>query len=490
LNNQGGWAATGRIEATLADLGRVTASGSYNSAGYGALETKVTDSKMESNGYYNVSTDIDLGKFMAPQKTGITVPIHYDHNQTTITPEYNPFDPDVKFKNALEIIEDQAGKDSLKSAAKDVVKQTNFNITNLKKNRVGKRKPHFWDIENFNASYAYTKQEQRSSDIEYAVDKTYRGGLGYSYSTNAKNIQPFAKAKWASSPYLQLIKDINFYYMPKSFSFSTEMFRQYQEQKLRNKSSGDIIIRPTYAKNWDWNRTYDFRYDITKGLNFTYNASANAYIYEPAGMPERETAEWEANRDTIRDELFGLGSISRFNQTSKLNYNIPINKLPFLDWVTSNASYTGTYRWTASSRATQSVMGNLNENEASLQFNANADLSKLYNKVPYFKKITTPQRPSRSNNNRSTREETAKDSTNKVKTPKKNYAKMVGDNLVRVLLSVKKVSFSYSQSSGVSLPGYMYEPDYIGLNAMTGAPGFGFVIGRNNDILNKAMNGG
>jgi cell surface protein SprA len=132
----------------------------------------------------------------------------------------------------------------------------------------------------------------------------------------------------------------------------------------------------------------------------------------------------------------------------------------------------------------------LNENEASLQFNANADLSKLYNKVPYFKKITTPQRPSRGNNNRNTREETAKDSTNKVKTPKKNYAKMVGDNLVRVLLSVKKVSFSYSQSSGISLPGYMYEPDYIGLNAMTGAPGFGFVIGRNNDILNKAMNGG
>ena len=90
--------------------------------------------------------------------------------------------------------------------------------------------------------------------------------------------------------------------MPKSFSFSTEMFRQYQEQKLRNKSSGDIIIRPTFAKNWDWNRTYDFRYDITKGLNFTYNASANAYIYEPAGNPERETAEWNANRDTIKDE--------------------------------------------------------------------------------------------------------------------------------------------------------------------------------------------
>jgi cell surface protein SprA len=205
-------------------------------------------------------------------------------------------------------------------------------------------------------------------------------------------------------------------------------------------------------------------------------------------MPERETAEWNANRDTIKNEIFGLGSISSFNQTSKLNYNIPINKLPFLDWVTSNASYTGTYRWTASSRATQSIMGNISENESSLQLTANADLSKLYNKVPYFKKITTPKRNSRNNNRQPKKEEAVADSTNK--TPKKNYAKLVGDNMVRVLLSVKKVSFSFSQSSGVSLPGYMYEPDYIGLNSITGAPGFGFIIGRNDDILNKAMNGG
>ena len=489
LNNSGGWAATGRIETTLADLGRVTAAGSYNSAGYGALETKATESNMESNGYYSISTDIDLGKFMAPEKTGITIPIHYDQNQTSVTPEYNPFDPDVKFKNALELIEDKAGKDSLKYAAKDVVKQTNFNITNLRKNRVGNKKPHFWDIENFNATYAYTKQEQRNSDIEYAIDLTYRGGLGYTYSTNAKNIQPFAKAKWAAPKYMQIIRDINFYYMPKSFSFSTEMFRQYQEQKLRNKSTGEIIIKPTYAKNWDWNRNYDFRYDITKGLNFTYNATANAYIYEPAGNPERETAEWYSNRDTIRDEIYGLGTISRFNQTSKLNYNIPINKLPLMDWLTSNASYTGTYRWTASSKSTQAIMGNVNENESVFQINGNADFSKLYNKVPYFKKITTPKRASGKNNSRQPKkeEETAVDTTGKA--PKKNYAKFVADNTVRLLLSVKKASFSLSQSSGVSLPGYMHEPDYFGLDAITGAPGLGFVFGRNDNVLQQAING-
>ncbi len=490
LNNDGGWAATGRIEASLADIGRVSVAGSYTSSGFGPLESDVTTVPMESSAYYSVSTDLDLGKFMKPEKTGITVPVHFDHNRTIVTPEYNPLDPDVKFKDALSYLDD-AGRDSLNDVARDVITQTNFNVTNLRKNRVGAKKPHFWDVENFNASYAYTSQEQTNPDMEYQLQKTYRGGLGYSYSTNAKNIQPFAKAKWASSPYLQIIRDFNFYYLPKSFSFNTEMYRQYQAQKLRNKSSGLIITRPTTAKNWDWNRTYDFRYDITKGLNISYNATANAYIYEPTGNPDRGTDEWYANRDTVNRELLGFGSMSSFSQSAKVSYTIPINKLPFLDWLTSSANYTGSYRWTASSRYVQDYYGNTMENENSLQFNANADLSKLYNKVPYFKKITTPRR---SNNNRPSRIRSGEDENKEVDTlnqkPKTNYVKIVGDNLLRLVLSVKKVSFSFTQNSGVSLPGYMNEPDYFGLSKGTMAPGLGFVLGQSSDILNQSIENG
>ena len=106
--------------------------------------------------------------------------------------------------------------------------------------------------------------------------------------------------------------------------------------------------------------------------------------------------------------------------------------------------------------------------------------------MPYFKKITTPQRNSRGNSRQPKKVDAVADSTNKA--PNK-YAKFIADNTVRLLLSVKKVSFSFSQSSGVSLPGYMYEPDYLGLNSMTGAPGFGFIFGRNNGILDNAING-
>lgn len=496
LSSGGGYAATGRVEALLADLGRVTVAGSYQSAGYGSLETKITNNDMRANRYYSVSTDLDLGKFMVPEKSGMSVPVHFDHNNTTITPEYNPLDPDVKLKRSLQDL-DQHGQDSLNKLSRDVTRQTNFNVTNLHKNRVGTKKPHFWDVENLNASYAYTNQEQSTPDMEYNRQKSHRGGIGYSYTTGAKPWTPFAKKEWAASPYMQIFKDFNLYYMPKSFSFNTEMYRQIHTQKMRNKSSGLILLKETTAKSWDWTRNYDFRYDITKNLNFTYNASSQAYIYEPAGNPERDSDEWRANRDTVRDELKRLGSISRFNQSVKLSYTLPINKLPYCDWLTSSVNYTGNYRWIANSRYTQMRQGNNIENDKTLQFTATADLTKLYNKSEYLKQLFAPPR----NNSRNKPQglalggkEEKNDTINKKGKEKEkdrgpSFGKTIWDNTLRILFSVKKVSFTYSKTTGVVLPGFMTEPNMFGMD-QAWAPGFGFVIGQNNGILNKAIDKG
>ena len=489
LSSNGGFAATGRVEATLADLGRIAVMGSYKSAGYGSLETKITNNDMLANAYYNVSTDIDFGKFMKPEKTGMTVPVHFDHNQTTITPEYNPLDPDVKLSRSLQDL-DSHGQDSLNALARDVTTQTNFNITNLRKNRVGSKKPHFWDVENLNASYAYTSTDQTNPDMEYNRQKTYRGSLGYTYTTGAKPWTPFAKKKWASSSYMQIFKDFNLYYLPKSFSVNTEMYRQIHAQKMRNKSSGLVLTQETTAKNWDWTRNYDFRYDLTKALNFTYNASSQAYIYEPAGNPDKNSEEWKANRDTIRDELLKLGTISRYTQMVKLGYTLPINKLPFLDWLGATTNYTGNFRWIANSRSTQERLGNTIENDYTLQISANADLTKIYNKSKYLKSLTTTKR---SNNNKKgvrSRDQQTKDTlTKKDNKDKVKVGKAILDNTVRLLISVKKVSFTYNRTNGVGLPGFMHTPNYFGMSNGD-APGWGFIVGQKADILNTAISKG
>lgn len=527
LSSKGGVAATGRVEATLADLGRLTLTGNYKSAGFGALDSDITNNTFEAHSQFTVATDLELGKFLP--NTGLKIPMHFDYGQTNITPLYNPYDPDIKMSDALANMDNDRQRDSLTSMIHDYTRYKNINFMNVRKERVAKKpkkgddegdggkapaennprdpnkglggrgnapKVHIYDIENFNLSFSYSETYQENTDIKYYSTKAYRGGLGYNYAGNPKPVEPFAKAKWASKPAFQIIKDINFFYAPKSIVFNTEMYRYFSERELRNKSGGEIIINPTYSRQWDWSRNYQVRYDLTRGLNFDYSAQAQAYIYEPAGYVDKsqDPETWKLNQDTIKNELKHLGSMSRFQQNFNASYTLPINKIPILNWINASANYQGTYNWTASAQSIQQRLGNTIENSNNIQGNATLDFTKLYNKVDYLKTLNTPQRRNNSNNNRG---KNGKDDEGKVqdstkKKEKVNYGKIILDNSLRVLTLVKKVSGTYSLANGQSLPGFMPKATYLGMSPSYGwAPGVGFVLGstfgQDENIFDKAV---
>ncbi|MCR5039234.1 MAG: cell surface protein SprA [Bacteroidales bacterium] len=531
LSSKGGVAAIGRLEATLADLGRMTVAGSYSSAGFGALDSDIGNNTFEANSAFSVSTDLELGKFL--EGTGLKIPMHFDYGQNTITPLYNPYAPDVKLKDALDALNTNEERAELTSKIHDYTRYTNINFMNVRKERVQKKrkddenegnekpkdnprdpnrslgngrnnmpKVHFYDLENFNLSFSYSDTYQENPDISYYNIKSYRGGLGYNYVGNPKNVTPFAKAKWASKPALQIIKDINFYYAPKSFTFNTEMYRLFSEREMRNKSGGDIIITPSFSKQWDWTRNYQFRYDLTKALTFEYSAQAQAFIYEPAGYVDRnkDPEKWKLYQDTIKSELLKFGSMSRFQQNVNASYTLPINKIPILNWINASATYQGTYYWTASALSMQDRLGNTIENSNNIQGNATLDFTKLYNKVPYLKNLNSNQKRNnngRNNNNRGgDKEKGNKDGedppSDSTKTKAKvNYGKIILDNSLRILTMVKKVSGTYSLVNGQTMPGFMRRPNYIGLSTVDGAPGLGFVLGssfgEDANIYNKAV---
>ena len=530
LSSNGGYAGTGRMEATLADLGRVVVTGSYRSGGFGALDSDIIDNTFEANSQFGVSTDLELGKFV--ENTGLKLPLHFDYGKNITTPIYNPYDPDVRLNDALALMNTQRERDSLTSIVHSMTQYKNINLMNVRKERTTKNrnkgdktqgnektgnprdpnnrnigrgnmpKVHIYDIENFNLSFSYSETNQENTDIQYFNQKTYRGSLGYNFVNNPKNVAPFAKAQWANKSYLALIKDINFYYMPKSISFNTEMNRFYSEKLMRNKSGGAIIINPTFSKQWDWNRNFQFRYDLTKGLSLDYSAQAQAYIYEPAGNPDKGTEEWQLNQDTIKRELKNLGTMSRFNQTVNVNYTIPINKLPLLSWVTATASYQGQYFWTASAQSIQDRLGNTIENSNSIQGNGNLDFTKIYNSIPYLKQLNTPS--GRKNNDRNkkpnvnkkddkklndkNKKDQASDSTNME--PKVNVGKVLLDGTLKIATMVKRASVTYSTNGGQTLPGFMPKPKYLGLSSDGTAPGWDFVLGAPTQIYDKAVDNG
>lgn len=492
FNDHPGWAATGRVEANLADLGRVIVSGSHSTAGFASLEKKISQISLEYITNFMVATDIELGKFFG-EKAGVRIPMHYDYALTRITPEYNPLDPDVLLEEDLDTYVDKNKRDSVRRLVIDNTVRQNINFMNVRKDRVGgNKKQRIYDVENLDVSFAYSQNDHRDIDFEYDNQDQYRGGLGYNFNPKPKNYKPLSKVKLFSNKHLKLFKDFNFYLLPKTLSFRTDMDRSIRKMLYRDKSLGDIIIKPTIDRQWTWNRDYDFKYDFSRALTFEFSAGANAYIKEPVIYPDKETQEWEEYKQDVWRDIYAGGSMQRYNQSFKATYNVPLKKLPMVDWITVAMSYQALYKWTASPSSIQERMGNAIENSNQKQLNGKLDLNKLYDKVPYFKKLNKVSRKSTrpTSRVRGGAPKPPDDVNDTIEKPKKNYAKIVGDVVLKSVMSIKKASLTYSSGYGMLLPGFAYEPELMGINMATSAPGLGFVFGDQHDIKWDAANNG
>ncbi len=504
FNEKSGWAATARFAANLADLGNVVLSGAYSTPGFGSIEKKVNERQKASIRQLDFATNLELGKFF-PEKSGIRIPMHYDYSQTVSNPQYNPLDPDVDYRQQVNAMTKHE-RDSLRSKTLDVTERQNLNFMNVRKDRLGvKGKPKLWDIENFDVSYAYSEISHHNIDIESDKKKVYRGGIGYNFTVNPKNVKPFQKIIKGKS--FQLLSDFNFYYLPKLLSIRTDMQREYERRLIRNKSEALVILDPTYTKKWDWNRIYDLKYDITQSLKLDYSANVNAYVHEPTGAYDKNDANYRAYKDSVISSILGLGSMSRFNQIANLNYMVPFSKIPMLNWVTASVKYGVMYRWEASPRSLQAKFGNSIENSNNYQVNGGVRFSSLYNKFGFLKKASAalqaqgqttkpgPGMPGRGKeaeaggkNAKQKTEPAPKDKPQDAESdttdtkPKIDYLKLIGTQALGILMSFKDANITYNETNGILLPGFMPEAGPLGNNWNSDAPGLGFIFGSQKDI--------
>ncbi|MDE5704141.1 MAG: cell surface protein SprA, partial [Bacteroidales bacterium] len=171
-------------------------------------------------------------------------------------------------------------------------------------------------------------------------------------------------------------------------------------------------------------------------------------------------------------------------------YKLPINKIPFLDWISANFGYSTTYRWEAGALAIQDRLGNTIANNMNLNATGNVNLVGLYNKVPFLKKIN---QPARNRNRRTGRSNSAmaKEDDKRVKVDKGTVWETTYKGALRFLMMVRDASVTWSRSEGTTIPGFMLEPDIFGVNLQHQAPGAGFALfGSQRDILEQAAAAG
>jgi cell surface protein SprA len=511
FNERSGFAALARARLNLADVGDLTLSGSYTSPGFGSIEQSITQRSQESTVNFDFATNIDGGKVLFPEKWNIKIPVHYDLSINHIIPEYNPLNPDVKLREDFkwyELYGEKEEKDSVRRMTTTIVQRQNINLMNIRKERRMDKplKIRPWDIENLDFSYSYS--EMKSSDVDVEFDNQYKhdGQIGYTFNYNPKNYKPLSSAKKMKSKWLQIIKDFNFYLMPRNFTFRTTVIRELNEFKLRPKSQGNIIIDTSYVKSFDWNRNYALRWDITQGLKLDYRAVAEARITEPQGL-----IDTREKKDSVWRSFGNGGRMNNFRQNIDISYQIPIQKIPVFNWITATARYAGDYKH-ISSPLSLMELGNTLQSSYNFTGNATFNFVTLYNNVPYLKKVnqgnfgknTTKKNSNKnadkgkneknSDKTKNSNEEGTEDGKGKDKDKKKNginVGKYIMDGSLRFLMMIRSVSGNFTYGEGSVLPGYMPFPNLFGVSFPDkGAPGFLYIFGGQPNIRKMAVEGG
>ncbi|RYY30122.1 MAG: cell surface protein SprA, partial [Sphingobacteriaceae bacterium] len=456
FNEQGGWAAIGRFNAKLADLGDVSISGSKSTIGFGTLDSRINDRSLSDRQSVDMSANMELGRFF-PTKSGVKIPVYVNYSNQIITPKYDPSNPDIELKQELAQVS-QAKKDSIINVSEDYTARKSINLTNVRKTKSDpKAKNHVWDVENLSATYAYTEYDHHDFITENAFQKTYVVGLNYTYSDQPKFYAPFQKV--IKSNMLKLFQDINFSLLPSRLNFNISLNRFYSENTLRNNDPENYIAIPTtFSKNFLINRVYGIGWNLTKSLQMDFDATNLGVIDEPAGRING------LKQDTLWNNLKKLGRTINYTHTVNFNYTTPINKIPGFDWTNMSIRYSTQFNW--NSQALFSLqdpnlnVGNTIQNSRTIQLNPVLNFTGLYNKFSVLRKANEADQGGISN------------------------------LFLHVLTSIKNVSGTYTRTEGTFLPGYLPKTKFFGEDLNYNAPGIGFLLGSQTDIRSRAIASG
>ncbi len=381
LNEESAFAATARADVKLADVGSVTISSSYSTIGWGKIDEKLAQRNREQILQYDIASNLELHKFL-PAKSGIRLPMFVQYSNNIRTPEYDPYDLDVKLTDKLNSETDASRRDSIRRQAQNITAIKSINFTNVRKERTGTAKPMPWDIENFSLTYAFTQTSKQDPIIASDVRDQYRGGLDYSYTRPATFVTPF-KRLVKRDKFAKLITEFNFNPLPNTFAFNTLLERQFQTTTYRF-AGEDANLNTFYNKRFTWARNYNLQWDLTKALKITFSAINQSVIDEPLGRINTQQA-----KDSIWSNIKDLGRTKNYTHNLSVNYTLPFKQIPFMDWVQVRAQYGATYGWNAASLNVDSL-GNVIQNTQNRQINADLNFESLYNRWSYLKKINTP----------------------------------------------------------------------------------------------------
>lgn len=394
FDEEGGWAAKGSLNIALSDIGTVTLTGHKETSGFGSIEQSLMERRSDDFYTYSISTNIDLGRFL-PEKAKVSLPMYYTYSNETTTPKYDPLDKDVTIREALSSANTKAEKDSIKNLAQERHTSKNFSISGAKVN-IRSKTPMPYDPANFTFGYSQSISESKDPNTVSDQVKSYSAKFNYTYSPMVKTWQPFKNSK-SKAPMSKFAKNLGFNFMPSNITINSDINRYYTETIVRDLEtymvSGDSKDSQilSFSGNFYWDRDFSMTWDFTKNLKASIQTGTKAEIEEPFLQVNKKVNpdDYEIWKDEVERSLRRFGTPLSYRQNASLTYNMPLNDIPFLDWINASGNYNSTYNWNRGAEIEDAnyEIGNTLNNSMAITLNGRFNMLTLYNKSSFLKKV-------------------------------------------------------------------------------------------------------
>ena len=497
IENKGGYAGNASLNFNLGDFAMINANASYASVGFGAIDQKPSERSQDDNSAFSINTTVNVDKFL-PEKVGMKIPVNYSYTQTMTNPKYNPLDNDIELNKAPNEAE-------LKKVVSTYTQQRSIGVVNMRKDRMNpNKKPKFYDVENISVTAIYNDDFYRDVYTKRNYRQYLKGFVEYNYTFKPYVLKPFNKmvsdtAK--SYKYLRWIKEFNFNPVPTRLSFRTILDRNYNELEYRNV---DALLSGTGGQDFDVIRNRNFFFGWQYSLGFNFTKSLKLEINSETRTLNDQLDVNSMNNRSIFGNPFRAGRPVLYNHRAQLNYRLPFEYFPYLDFINAELSYQFQYNWNARSTAVRNFtnpetgfvdnLGNISQNTNAIVATSTLDIPKFFNKFGYFKKITEKMQKRRqeidSLNNVYNTAFTKKNSKFKFKSYKFKNKLTPLQAVAYALTSFKQLDFNYNENNGIMLPGLLSAPNFYGVGQTLGGPTVGFLLGSQADIRRTVIENG
>lgn len=477
FDNEKGWAANAKSTIKLADFATVNANLTRRTNGFGGLESRFGQRNVSDQIAYGLSSTINLHK-LVPDRYGWNFPVTISTRRDTQTPKYLPDQGDIRLTdfeaavNANEELSERAKSDSIQTRIDQIQTvnesfSVNFSDISKKNSKSNLAK---YTIDNMRLTYVYNTGTSQNPQLRFQNKWDYRATVSYNLSLRrVKLFTPFGFTR--NIPLVKALSGFRMGYLPSSITMSSGITRNYSESRRRNLANPNELLPLQQAHNFTQQNSFSLNYNFTQSIPIAFRSSTN-FDLANAGINSKNSEGIDSlSYDVIPtfDVLKGIVSDSltarrsTYQESYTASWRPNLNKVEPLNWLTYNASYSGSFQWNNSPRG--SNLGASVSNSFQLDNSIKIDTEDIFERLGFYTRIKEANEKETSERKRvreARKEEAENNIADSLRTPRREPdlladAQYLSRKLFLSTFSMKDISGSYKHTKSGSQPGYMGE---------------------------------